>query len=266
MDPRVKHVELNRGEHLVFGRKFSTSEAAEQYASETIRRREALANRTLTGEELENGLPRKDNRSALEKSRDRLWQITPVSQPAAEEPNPFRAAMARGDHLPKKKEDRAALYRRAAKEWDQKVQDQQAAEEFANCPRRAKAVAIAEAALETSLFDPAASFSEVNQARMTLEQCRRGCLDVAKQMLDEGRIVREQRHDAKTAELDRAIFELRQQRMAHVGEAFEPAAPAAPSQPFFSQERLDELAREDMDRMTREGIAEQQRREAMGPR
>jgi hypothetical protein len=254
MDPRVKYTQINSGQHLAFGRKFASREEAEQYASETIRRREALANRTLTAAELDDGLARRDNRTAIERSKDRLWQITPVSQPAAEEPNPFRAAMSRGDHLPRKRETRKQLYERAAKEYDAKLAAEAAAEEFASDPRRAKAVAIAEQALELVQFDPAASFAEVERAKQTLAQAKSGCLDVAKQMLDEGRAVREQRHDARTAELDKQIATLRAERVGHVGEEFEPAEPVK-RHVYYPPEYVGDVPPEERERSNREYAA-----------
>jgi hypothetical protein len=158
---------------------------------------------------------------------------------------------------PPRKESKRARYERLASELDAKQERETKAAEFANDPRRLKAIAIGEQMLEAMLFTPEATARDVQRAKNTLEQCRSGCLTVAKQMLTEARAAAEQQQLGKVKAVNDQLAQLEQQKAELLGEEFEPEAQPEPAQPYFTPERLAEMARSESGQMFREAAAAQ---------
>lgn len=192
----------------------------DKYNRELIERRQKLAGRELTEKELERGLQRNDDRSLREKMADDRWKPTKgVEQ--TDDPNPFRRAMANGLHLPQRKETKAELYERSAKEWDEQRAAEAAQVEFDSNPKRKRAVELAEASLEAVLFDPDYKTSDVVKATQRVRQAKEGDLSVFKGMHDEFVADRKARADARIGDVDAQLAELRAHKAELIDSGFD---------------------------------------------
>lgn len=247
MDSRVPTTTANNGRHYVFGRSFESAEAAEQFAEQTIARRERIAGRPLTAKELAHGILRADDRIAMQKIEDANWRPT-ISTPEQEKNPITRMREAGGLNTgPRKKETRKEMWARVEGEVQARLDGDAPPD-----PQRQRAIDLAEAQLEVAQFDPAASYRDVERARQTLRQAREGDIATAKTMLDAGRAASGQRHDARVQARDAEVAALRAERANIVGEEFDPA-PAAPKvRTFYPSTYIGPVSPEERERANRE--------------
>ena len=167
MDPRISITSNNHGKHFALGKHFDSHDEAYQYAEQTIARREAIAGRPLTRQELAWGIDKQTKLSVREKMDAEQWQPVMPPEPPRDD-NPYR---------PEKKEPttRKELMKQKEREWDERKK-REAQEAAPPDPRRAQAIAWAEVNLERMQFSDVPE-SQVVLAEQLLRQAKQGTLD-----------------------------------------------------------------------------------------
>jgi hypothetical protein len=172
------------GKPYAFGRAWANDAALIEGVNAIIARRERIAGRTLTRQELASGVSHIEDRDVRQRKIEDEWTPTRDAAPPGN-PNPFESDLAYSLSAPELsdteqvKDVREKLRAKSSKEWEAQRQSAEAKAAFESNPKRIEAIARATELHERLLFDPTATQSEVARAERLVRQAREGLLSVA---------------------------------------------------------------------------------------
>jgi hypothetical protein len=204
-------------------------EAMEIHGNKVLAALDAQAGKTLTDKELLYGLDHPETRTVQE-------QIAAEQKPQQHfDGNPYARALEMGLGAPNRKETKDEMYQRKSAEWEAaRAQERQAAE-FANDPKRVKAVQHANQELVGMKFDPDVTQAELDAAETRLQIALTGDLNEYRRLDTEYREARKLKISEAQAVVDAQIAALRQRRQEIESKTFDPPPAPAPiqqGQPF----------------------------------
>lgn len=194
-------------------------DAMEAHGNKVLAALDAQSGKILSDHELLYGLEHVETRTVQQ-------QIAAEQKPREYfDGNPYERALQMGLGEPNRKETKAELYQRKAAEWELKKAEERQAAEFANDPKRVKAVQHANQELVGMKFDPDITQEELEAAQQRLQIAISGDLNEYRRLDSEWREVRKLKIAEAQAVVDAQIQSLRQRRFEIETKSFDPPPP-----------------------------------------